>query len=301
MSAAVVEEPVRMTVTPFNLQKQSTASAAIEQAVDHAIAVVDNYVIWLAAFGGCDAPGVVKTLAGRTVLDVGPGPTLGAAVLMACAGARVSVADLDLVSWDPAFHPAFYASLLKRLEGRGERYLAPLRRIVATGGFHPSVITMLASSAEGLSQTQLAHDLIFSNSTFEHVEDVPAAIESLWTLTPPGGLGFHHIDFRDHRDFSDPLRFLTLDQREFDRIKAGPMGNFGTRLRLSGFVRLFKAAGYDVVAVRPDLQRASADYVARIRPTLAAEFQGLPDDELDVLGALICVVRPAQDPKGILK
>jgi hypothetical protein len=293
MSAALVEEPTQAAITPFNLQKQDSSIEAIERAVDHAIAVVNNYAIWLAAFGGCESPGVVRTLAGRTVLDVGPGPTLGAAVLMACAGARVSVADLDLVSWDPAFHPAFFASLLKRLEGRGERYLSPLRRIVATGGFHPSVMTMLPSSAEGLNQTALAHDLIFSNSTFEHVEDVPAAIRSLWSVTPPGGLGFHHVDFRDHRDFADPLRFLTLDQREFDRLKAGPMGNFGTRLRLADFVRLFRASGYEVVAVRPDLQRASADYVARVRPSLAPEFRGLPDNELDVLGALICVVRPA--------
>lgn len=289
MSAALEETPAK--VTPFNLQRQDASRAAIDRAVDHAIAVVDNYVIWLAAFGGGDAPGVVKTLAGKTVLDVGPGPTLGAAVLMACAGARVSVADLDLVSWDPAFHPAFYASLLNRLENRSETYLAPLRRIVATGEFHESVITRLQSSAEGLGQTVLAYDMIFSNSTFEHVEDVPRAIQSLWSATPSGGLGFHHIDFRDHRDFSDPLRFLTLGQEEFDRIKTGPMGNFGTRLRLVDFVRLFKAVGFEVVAVRPDQQRASAEYVAGIRPSLLPEFQGLADSELDVLGALICVRR----------
>jgi hypothetical protein len=293
MSAVIEETPVPAKVTPFNLQRQDTSSAAIARAVDHAIAVVDNYVIWLAAFGGCEAPGVVRTLAGKTVLDVGPGPTLGAAVLMACAGARVSVADLDLVSWDPAFHPAFFASLLSRLEGRGETYLAPLRRIVAEGEFHPSIISMLQSSAEGLGQTGMAHDLIFSNSTFEHVEDVPQAIQSLWSVTPPGGLGFHHIDFRDHRDFTDPLRFLTLDQGAFDRIKAGPMGNFGTRLRLADFVRLFQAAGFEVVAVRPDQQRASAEYVTSVRPLLSPEFQGLADSELDVLGALICVRRPA--------
>jgi hypothetical protein len=221
-------------------------------------------------------------------MDLGPGPTLGAAVLMACAGAHVTVADKYLVGWDSDFHPHFYGLLLRRLRHCSAEYREPVRRLLEARSFDTAIVS-IPESAETLDRTSMHWDIVFSNAVLEHVTDINAATQSLFHITSPGGLGFHQIDFRDHRNFEDPLRYLTIDRDTFAAIN--PTGNFGTRARLAEYVACFTAAGFTVLGVHPS-DHVSPSYLQSLRPHLVAEFASRPDAELSVVGALVCVQRP---------
>jgi ubiquinone/menaquinone biosynthesis C-methylase UbiE len=61
-------------------------------------------------------------------------------------------------------------------------------------------------------------DIHYSNATFEHLADIPASIAQLGRITKPGGVGFHQIDFRDHRNFDRPLDYLTIPSTLLEKV-----------------------------------------------------------------------------------
>jgi SAM-dependent methyltransferase len=274
---------------PYNLQRQDASTVALENAVDYAVQISTGYAGWLAYMAQEQPSFRARSFAGADVLDLGPGPTLGAALLLASCGANVSVADKYLVSWDDGFHPAFVNRLLDRMRDRDAAYQEPLRRVLAANAFDAS-LTRIAASAEGLHDVGKRWDIILSNAVLEHVIDMAAAAKAMYASTKPGGIGFHQIDLRDHRNFDHPLRYLTEDQRTFDSIPGGETGDYGSRRRLSDYVRCFADAGFRIVCVNAHLQ-AENEYVARLRPALAADMRDRTDADIMSLGALLCVER----------
>jgi SAM-dependent methyltransferase len=275
---------------PFNLQQQDASDATIDAAVDYAISVATSYVEWVCGSAPQREPGVAPSITGADVLDLGPGPTLGAALVMACAGARVSVADRYLVPWDEAFHPAFVRRLLARLDYCRESYREPLRRVVRAGAFDGAV-ERIGCGAETVGDTGARFDYIFSNAVFEHVEDAARSARSLFAATRPGGLGFHQVDLRDHRNFDDPLRFLTLSSGEFAAIPGAVRGDYGSTRRASDYVACLADAGFTIRRATVSL-RAGDDYLARMRNELHPEFRNRSEHDLSALDLFVCVERP---------
>jgi SAM-dependent methyltransferase len=87
---------------------------------------------------------------------------------------------------------------------------------------------MLHCPAEHLAEaTTERFDVTLSNAVLEHVFDPLRAAVNLHRVTAPGGIGFHQVDFRDHRDFTRPLEYLLLDEFSYVRMFHGSTGNAG--------------------------------------------------------------------------
>ncbi len=265
-----------MSIVPVNYRKQDHSAEAIARDVDYALSIADSYVQRV--------PGGSAGLVGRRVLELGPGYSLGTAILLACHGAHVTAADRYLAAWDPDYHPAFLRSLLTRLSTQ-HRELSPepLLALLAAGEFVPPALTPLHVGVEELDGVLTgSFDIVVSNAVFEHVENVPRALQSLARITRRGGCGIHQVDFRDHRDFSRPLEYLTLAEDEFQREFRHSRGECGNRWRHVGLGLAMEQAGFQIIDFAPNLFADEA-YLAELRPRLHREQQGLAEEALRVI------------------
>lgn len=276
-----------MGVTPVNYRRQDRSPEALAADVDYALQVADFYVGAL--------PGGAAELHGARVLELGPGASLGTAVVLACHGASVTVADRFLAPWDPAYHGPFFRALAERLaRERPGLDRAPLEALLVAGRWVPAAVTGWPRGSEDLRDVPDGRfDVVLSNAVFEHVRDVPTTLGNLSRITRPGGCGIHQVDFRDHRDFARPLEFLTLDGAVFARLFEECHGECGNRWRAGALAGAFVEAGFELLAQAPNLH-AEPDYLRELRPRLHADFAGLPDSELSVLSACLTVRREAQ-------
>ena len=278
-----------MGVIPVNFRKQDASAEAIARDVGYALQVADFYLGAL--------PAGALSLRGARVLELGPGASLGSALVLACHGAAVTVADRFLSPWDPDYHGPFFRALLARLAvERPELDTGPVRALLEAGDWVERGVTGLPHGSEDLHAVPAASfDLVLSNAVFEHVEDVPAALANLARVTRPGGFGVHQVDFRDHRDFARPLEFLTLDAGAFRDVFVERKGECGNRWRFGALAEAFVDAGFALVEARPNMH-ADADYLEDLAPRLHGDFRALPASELGVLSGCLLVRRRALRP-----
>jgi hypothetical protein len=274
---------------PVNFRKQDSSPAAIARAVDYAICVADGYISQWAAFTGRLGQDSPHPLTGLRVLELGPGATLGIPVLLACAGARVAVADRFPSYWDADFHPAFFEALLRRVGDRSPRFGQPIRELLVANRFVPDVVQSFALGAESLHSIGRTFDLVLSNAVIEHVEDLRTTATNLAAITTPGGAGLHQVDFRDHRNFDEPLEYLTLAADDFAELRRSCFCECGCQWRVSDVIAAFQEAGFDV-RTHVNLH-TTPEYLARVRPRLQPEFAARPDHELLATSALFLLSR----------
>jgi len=279
-----------MATLPYSLRKQDSRSAAIDSAADHAISLATHAVEWLSSVPGLIGPDRERPLTGLRVLEVGPGPTMGEPVLLACAGAQVEVADRFLARWDPDFHPRLLEAMYTKLADRGSAYLQPLRSVLDAGAFAPAV-RCHAVAGERLSEIPGTFDVVVSNAVLEHVEDLAATAQHLALKTVPGGYNFHQVDLRDHRSFDRPLEYLTLDEQAFEALRQSVSCECGAQWRLSDYVATLTQAGFDVTA-RGNMF-ADPAYLADLRPRLDPGFAGLSEEDLRTISAFFVLRRNA--------
>lgn len=248
--------------TPQNARVRDAAADALEKDAAYALKTVHGYLEQLPGSDPC-------WLRGKDVMEIGPGAHYGVPLILACFGARVAVADRFPPAWQPAYHPAFYALLLKKLSGEfpgiDPRPLqAVLKDRAALQDHVVEFRTPLESFPRGLRRS---YDAIFSNAVLEHLFLPSRAIRKLAWITRPGGLGFHQVDFRDHRDFTRPLEYLLLSRIRFWKVFYWSHGECGNRLRPEEFSRLFARAGFAVAAFA--INMAADDlYLERFIPAL---------------------------------
>jgi hypothetical protein len=254
--------------------------------------MLDGYTMWWRYHGPSQDARSARPFEGRRILEIGPGASLGSAVLLACAGATVSIADRFVPEWDPDFHGPFYAELLRKVDGRGEAFASPIRRLIEARGFTPDVVTCHAIAAEQLWRIGERFDVVFSNAVLEHVENLEATTRNLAAVTELGGYGFHQIDLRDHRDFDRPLEFLTLSARAFERLRSESFCECGCPWRMPDFKAAFEIAGFQITHASSNLS-ATPEYLADVRPRLRPEYRQFSEADLAAISAFFVVSRPA--------
>ena len=189
---------------PVNLRSRDPA--ALERDVAYAVQVAVNWMKHMRRVG--------FSLPGANILELGPGTDFGPQLIFASHGAKVTVADRFLSPWDDHYHPQFYRMLRARWDGPA----AALDAVIAANAYPLQAIGRIAQSGEELDLPAGSFDLVLSNAVLEHVQDLPRVAENLARITKSPGLNMHQIDFRDHADFSRPLEFLLLTDREYGTI-----------------------------------------------------------------------------------
>jgi len=266
---------------PVNYRAQDVSSEAIARDVDYAMQVGLNYARAIGAALGSPISGL-PVVNGLDLIEIGPGPSLGPALLLACGGARVTVADRFAARWDPNYHPLVLTELWLRVESLQPDMGTPIARVLDAQAFIPEVIDLRECAAEELDRLPArSADLVISNAVLEHLADVPRAFRGMAHIGRPGSLGLHQVDFRDHRDFSKPLEYMTLSAADFQRLFDSRMGECGNRWRSSPMGQAFEAAGFAVRRFDASLW-AEADYLADVKTRLHPDVQPVSDLDLSV-------------------
>lgn len=192
--------------------------------------------------------------AGLRVLEIGPGSDLGSGALLLARGAAsyTAVDRFDLVSTVPV---DFY------------------RRF---GDVRPDALVFVRDRFPDLPSIAGPFDLVVSNATLEHIEDVAALFVRLRGLVVEEGRMVHHVDAKTHmRWFErvDPLNIYRYPDGLYRALLDFP--GAPNRLLAGDYVDAAKAAGFRAEVVPG--KEARRAYVAATRPGLAPRFRRRED------------------------
>jgi SAM-dependent methyltransferase len=246
---------------------------------EYAIRIFNNHV---------EKAGMAGQLAGKTILEIGPGDSISTAIIAAAHGARAILVDAGpFVRVDTA--P--YRSLISALAGSG---------LSVPGGLQDcnDVTGILARCnarylTEGLaSLRQLENDsidLMFSQAVLEHVRkhEFLETMKECRRILKPDGVCSHHIDLQDH--LAGALNNLRFSARVWESDFFAKSGFYTNRIQFSRMRELFIKAGFQVECLY--VRRWSA--LPTPRQSLAGEFRGIADDELSVSGFDVLLRRAA--------
>ncbi len=237
-----------------------------EQAAAYAREVFDRYLV--------RAGLTPEALRGAAVLEIGPGDSLGVALLCAQAGAA-SVVSLDKFrySYDTPRHRE-----MERLLGTGADQMRRIRPVSGAG------IEEAAPLLEAGS-----FDLILSNAVLEECPDPDRGLTVMDALLRPGGRMLHQIDVSDYGIFSkhgfSPLEFLTVSGPVYRAMTAS---SGGPNRRLRDYYRARLAAlGLKAAFTTTHRYTADAMRLSSIRPRLLPSYRALQEEDLAVSGFFV--------------
>ena len=228
-------------------------------------------------------------LAGKVLVEYGPGDLPGVAMLMLAHGARrvVCVDRFPLVSLS-SFATATLQILFANLEpAAAERASATLRYPKdLTQGFHSARLDYLVTR-DGLCGLRGEADLAFSRAVLEHVNDLPATLADMAAALKPGGVAVHLVDLKSHGlHQKTPLDFLTWPTWLWSLMYSAK--GVPNRLRVDSYRDGVAEAGLRLRLLRSAGQYA-AEEIAAVRAQLAPEFRGMSDEDLGCKGFwLVC-------------
>ena len=223
-------------------------------------------------------------LAGKTLMEYGPGDLPGVAALMVARGAeKVYCVDrFPLVNLSEK-----NASVLGQLiDGSHGVERDRLVRCLAnpddpSAGFDTRRIEYVVRPS-GLSGLQSAVDLVFSRAVLEHVNDLEATFADMVSALRPGALAIHLVDLRSHGlHKSNPLDFLEWSPALWDLMYSEK--GVPNRWRIDKYRAVVAQLPVDVLTLAAT-KLASAEQVAQVRQQLNELFRVLSDDDLRWLG-----------------
>jgi SAM-dependent methyltransferase len=238
-----------------------------EAAAKYFRAVMDDYRVV------AEASGVGELVAGKRVLELGPGDTRAIALLAKQGGAR---------SWDgfDAFD----------IQSRDERYLdaiyAPIagadaKRLLDDCRMHTSPETLRARGP---------FDVVLSRAVLEHVRDLDALFRVLASVVADDAVLVHKVDLRSHGvEHHHALDFLRFGDAAWRAMSSHV--DLPNRERASHYATLAERAGLRTIWAKTT-HLIGRDDAERAAPSLAPRFRNVSPDELRVLGLWLVQVGP---------
>ena len=192
----------------------------------------------------------IKDIAGKKILEIGPGENLGVALRLIAAGAeKVVCIDRFNSLIDDSKQTEIYRRLLDSItiEDRDR-----LKNVISFKDGKTQInsdkVQYLNVSAEELNNffPSKHFDFIISRAVLEHVLLIDRAMETMDLLLKTDGYMLHEVDFRDHGIFTTynfpPLTFLSIDDKKWFKMTS----NLGApnRKRFGYYQSFFKNNGY---------------------------------------------------------
>lgn len=223
-------------------------------------------------------------LAGKTLMEYGPGDLPGVAALMVARGAeKVYCVDrFPLVNLS-AKNARVLGLLIEGCQGvERDRLLGCLANPDDLGaGFDPRRIEYLVRPS-GLSGLHDAVDLVFSRAVLEHVNDLEATFADMTSAARQRALAVHLVDLRSHGlHKSNPLDFLEWSPVLWNMMYSEK--GVPNRWRIDKYRAAVARLPVDLLLIEAT-KLASAEQVVEVRSRLAKQFQSISDDDLRCLG-----------------
>lgn len=294
----------------------SFGSTHIEKNIAESLTYIEHqfneYVTYSAL-----APG---ELAGKRVLELGSGDSLGVALRFLAAGVS-SVVCLDkFYAKRDSFHQTeIYKALRKTLPEEQKRRFDSAIDFERGSQINGQKLKSLhgvtiEEVSEDLERNYHSFDLIVSCAVLEEIYDPEPAFLAMDRLLAPGGYLLHKIDLGDYGIFRDqgmhPLTFLTIAEPIY-RLMASDSA-LPNRKRIGYYREKIKSLGYEAqffvtsiigdgqlrrykegIAVDVDYSGATLAFVRNIRSRLSREFRQMPDEDLIVDGIFLVARKPS--------
>lgn len=237
---------------------------------------VDDYLVRLGGDRSC-APAL---LAGRNVVELGPGDFPGVAVLLVAFGASkvICVDRFPLMSLSD-FNVRALQALLGMLDEdtrdqAGKAFVVHGR---PESGIASGLIEYVVADG-GLVGRQKWADLILSRAVLEHVNRLNDTFRDMGHTLKPGGRAVHLVDLRSHRlHRKNPLDFLTWPDRHWDLMfsfKGAP-----NRARVPEYREAATRAALKIEVMEPVALYEPRE-LSEVRPYLPKRFASVSDEEL---------------------
>jgi len=227
-------------------------------------------------------------LAGRRVVELGPGNHLGVALALVSLGVgQVICVDRFRPKQNLAQTRALYALLRRQMTPEQSSRCTGLLEDseAAPNGLDSPLCYLPNCGVEELGVRLQGHpvDLIISRSVLEHVRDLDRAFAGMAAVLRPGGTMLHKIDLRSHEEGDEdyPLEFLTHSPSWWHWMTS--QTGEPNRQRQSSYVASAERHGFQLGLLEVTHQ-LSRDKVAALRPRLARPFREMSDEELQVTG-----------------
>lgn len=241
---------------------------------------VDAYFEKLAV----DPSGVGDFLAGKTLMEYGPGDLPGVAALMVARGAKkvYCVDRFPLVRLSEK-NTGVLRLLIDGSHGiERDRLLSCLvDKTNPAAGFDPRRIEYVVRPS-GLSGLRDAVDLVFSRAVLEHVNDLKATFDDMAAAMRNDATAIHLVDLRSHGlHRSNPLDFLAWSPRLWNLMYSEK--GVPNRWRVDKYREVLNCQPVAVRVLEATRLASDADVMA-VRAVLHKEFCGVNDEDLRCLG-----------------
>lgn len=219
---------------------------------------------------------------GRTVLELGPGDTMGVSLVARLRGACASTGfdAFDIASRDRAYLEAIYGPIVdaEKREGGARTAWSLLERC-------PHIVT-----ADALRHGGKRFDLVLSRAVLEHVKDLDALFSLVREVSTDDAVWLHEVDLRDHGiEFAHPLDFLRFSERTWTAMTSHT--DAPSRARAPVYLEL--GARHDLTLAWAGIShRLDPARVREVKGVLAPPYRARPEAELEVLGLWLVQVGP---------
>ncbi|MDQ5985422.1 MAG: hypothetical protein CSYNP_01132 [Syntrophus sp. SKADARSKE-3] len=129
-------------------------------------------------------------------------------------------------------------------------------------------------------------DWILSQFVIEHIDNLQEIYEQFENMLRPGGMMTHHIDFRAHWTAYEWNGYWTYDDRTWRWIR-GNRPYFVNRAPLSEHICCLKKAGFEILGISTTEGESTLT-----REKLAMRFRHLTAEDLQTMTAMITVRKP---------
>lgn len=187
----------------------------------------------------------LSSVKGMTLLELGPGDSIGTGVIAHGLGCRKSIL-VDVGAFSKR-NVEIYRELADKAAARGLFAL----NLTAIDTWDDLVdVCSIDYKTNGLeSLRKLSAESVevsFSQAVLEHVRlrEVLETLKELYRVTKVGGMTSHRIDLRDH--LGGGLNHLRFSEHAWEREWFAGAGFYTNRIRASEWLRLFSEVGWEV-------------------------------------------------------
>jgi SAM-dependent methyltransferase len=276
---------------PTNYAALEADDARINADAQYAMRIAKAYIRAL--------PGGVAALRGKSAVEIGPGINFGTPLVLACNGVgRIVVTDRFLVRFQKAYHTRLYRALHDAVRQEfPHATLRPLEQCIVAESHSCDLMQCVEAPLEQFAERFAGQfDLAFSNAVLEHVYDPIEAVGSLYRIMRFGGIAYHQVDFRDHRDFTRPLEYLLLDEPAFRALLEECHCECGNRIRPHELHDVFRRAGFTDPNFQPNMWAEESylkDFIPRLHAAKNSPYHNIDESLLRVVSGLYLLTRTA--------
>lgn len=227
---------------------------------------------------------ITKFLAGKQILEYGPGDVPGVALLMVAHGAErvICVDRFPLVTYSDK-NIQVLRQLINSLTGEARDRAAACFQIYdePSSKFKDNYIQYLICP-NGLSGLISQIDLVISRAVLEHVNDLDATFDDMFHALRAGGVAVHLVDLKSHGlHRNNPLDFLNWPKWLWAIMYS--YKGVPNRLRVNYYRQALAKRHISILRLEPTIL-ANANDILEIRPHLAKPFCNISDEDLSWLG-----------------